>query len=245
MLDFSKMIPVKPKAEFFYWFLRKGTTNVFAVIRRSDNAHIANYISDGIEKEDSDGSAVEILVEDDMKSEDIEDMEYNIRSEYAAYTKRPEFLIGTKIPDELLTDNPIDNERMRKMKSICEQFITGCCYMMYEDEAAKKYSDRAIKWLASTDFYTAPASTKYHDSEPTGLLKHTLKVVNRVIDLTSIDPFRNINLAEAILVAIVHDWCKINFYESFMRNAKNDATGVWEHRLGDLYPPSHGNDRWD
>lgn len=131
------------------------------------------------------------------------------------------------------------------MKSYCEQLIRGCCYMMYDDELAQKYATRAIKWLAGTDFYDAPASTRYHDSDPSGLLRHTLKVVNRTIDLIAIDPFKSINVAEAIIVAITHDWCKINFYESFMRNVKNEDTGVWEqvpsyrHKPSD-YPFGHG-----
>lgn len=232
MLDFSKLGPVKPKADFLYWFKRKGQSNVFAVISTVDDTHVADYFGE---------EEFTFLVEDD----DIEAMKQDILGDFEAFTKRPEFIIGTKIPDELLTDTPIDLGRMKRMKSYCEQFIKGCCYMMYDDEAAKKYSDRAFKWLDSTDFYTAPASTKYHDSDPSGLLRHTLKVVNRTIDLMTIDPFRSVNTAEAILAAIVHDFCKINFYESFLRNVKNEDTGAWEQvpsyrHKPSAYPFGHG-----
>ena len=40
--------------------------------------------------------------------------------------------------------------------------------------------------------------------------------------------FKDVDLAEAILAAIVHDWCKINFYEEYYRNVKDDETGKWE-----------------
>ena len=232
MLDFNKLLPVRPKADFLYWFLRKGQTNVFAVINTVNDTHVADL---------SDEDVLLLYSEGD----DAEAMKADIRSDFESFTRRPEFIIGTKVPEELITDNPIDIGRMKKMKSYCEQLIRGCCYMIYDDEAAKKYSDRAIKWLEGTDFYTAPASTKYHDSEPSGLLRHTLKVVSGVINLTTIDPFRSINVPEAILAAIAHDWCKINFYESFLRNVKNEDTGVWEqvpsyrHKPSE-YPFGHG-----
>lgn len=231
MLNFKVF---KPKSDFQYWFLRKGQSTEFAIM--SEDKHIGEYnIYD-----------TDIKLHDDVDAEDSEQILKDIISDFVEFTKRPEFIIGLKIPDALLTDTPIAADRRNEMKSYCEQLIRGCCYMMYaNDVLAQKYSDRAIKWLASTDFYDAPASTKYHDSDPSGLLRHTLKVVNRAIDLITIDPFRSINVAEAIIVAITHDWCKINFYESFMRNVKNEDTGVWEqvpsyrHKPSE-YPFGHG-----
>ena len=229
MLDFKLF---KPKSDFQYWFLRKGQSTDFAIM--SEDKHIGDYITDG-----------DIRFHDDVDIEEYEQILNDIVADFVEFTKRPEFIIGRKIPDALLTDTPIASDRRNEMKSYCEQLIRGCCYMMYGDELAQKYATRANKWLASTDFYDAPASTKYHDSDPSGLLRHTLKVVNRTIDLITIDPFRSINVAEAIIVAITHDWCKINFYESFMRNVKNEDTGVWEqvpsyrHKPSE-YPFGHG-----
>lgn len=228
-----KQVKFKPKSEFKYWFLRKGLTNDFSVLLEEEVVAVIKYVNNEI---------VAVPATDKLSADELPEIE---REFFDDYTKRPEFVIGTRIPEELLIDNPIDTARQAEMKSICEQFIEGCCYMMYEDDLAEKYADRAIKWLAGTDFYVAPASTRYHDSEPSGLLKHTLKVVNRTIDLTTIDPFRSVNLAEAIIVAIVHDLCKVNFYESFMRNVKNEDTGEWEkvasyrHKPSD-YPFGHG-----
>ena len=226
----------KPKSEFKYWFVRKGLTNDFSVLLDGTVVAVIKYEKYANEiiavpAKDSNLEADELTV---IEKEFFDD-----------FTKRPEFIVGTKIPDELLTDNPIDTARANEMKEYCNMFIQACCYMMYGDDLAQKYVDRAIKWLEGTDFYVAPASTRYHDSEPCGLLKHTLKVVNRTIDLTTINPFKSVNLAEAIIVAIVHDFCKVNFYESFMRNVKNEDTGEWEkvasyrHKPSD-YPFGHG-----
>ena len=183
MLDFSKYV-IPAKKDMVYWFLRKGSTTEFAVINTITDKHVADYISD------EEINLLDGAIENDDTAEDVTK---DIKADFVKFTKRPEFIIGTKIPDKLLTDTPIDKAVRNELKSYCEQFITGCCYMMYDDEIGKKYSDRAIKWLASTDFYDAPASTKYHDSEPSGLLRHTMKVVNRIIDLMTIDPFRSIN----------------------------------------------------
>ncbi len=83
-----------------------------------------------------------------------------------------------------------------------------------------------IAWLESTDFFTAPASTIYHNCTPGGLLEHTLEVINRVFDLKSCISFELVNMSQAILVALVHDWCKIGMYEAYNKNVKN-AAGVW------------------
>ena len=46
------------------------------------------------------------------------------------------------------------------------------------------------------------------------------------------------------LVALLHDICKMNFYEVSMRNAKNEQTGQWEkvpyYTINDKLPYGHG-----
>lgn len=104
---------------------------------------------------------------------------------------------------------------------------------------------RCLDWLRNTDFYTAPASTRYHESFPSGLLYHTLKVVDRTITLLECSPFLSVHPDSAILVALTHDWCKIGLYESYTRNVKNDRTGSWEPTLAyrhnhEIVPLGHG-----
>lgn len=91
-----------------------------------------------------------------------------------------------------------------------------------------KFVNHMIEWLKSTDFFTAPASTIYHDSRPSGLLYHSLNVYNQMIELIKLPQFKGkVDLASATMVALVHDWCKIGRYETYYRNVKN-AEGVWE-----------------
>lgn len=88
-----------------------------------------------------------------------------------------------------------------------------------------------ITWLRGTDFYTCPASTKYHESFHGGLLLHTLRVYNKMIELHQLKSFSKVDLGSATLVALTHDWCKIGRYESYLKNEKNKTTGQWEEKL--------------
>ena len=87
-----------------------------------------------------------------------------------------------------------------------------------------------IEWLRNGDFYTSPASTKYHDACYAGLLTHTLQVYNQLVGLRTIYKFKDVvedQWWSAVFVALVHDWCKIGRYESYWKNVKDDATGSW------------------
>ena len=95
-----------------------------------------------------------------------------------------------------------------------------------------------------TDFFTAPASTRFHGSHEGGLLEHSMKVYeildykikNNVIDL-------HVPEDTIIIVSLLHDICKANFYKVDYRNAKN-ARGEWEkvpyYTIDDTIPYGHG-----
>lgn len=75
-----------------------------------------------------------------------------------------------------------------------------------------------IKYLESTDFFTAPASTQYHCSFPGGLCLHSLNVFDCMCDL-----LRNnfdVSSDSIAIVALFHDFGKINFYEPSVKNEK-------------------------
>lgn len=88
-----------------------------------------------------------------------------------------------------------------------------------------------IEWVRNTDFYTSPASTKYHDACNGGLLDHTLQVYNQLHGLRGVPKFKSVvdnSWASAVFAVLVHDWCKIGRYESYLKNVKNEDTGKWE-----------------
>lgn len=98
----------------------------------------------------------------------------------------------------------------------------------YESKSAKidKNLQQLCTWLNSSGFYEAPASTRYHEPYTGGLRNHTLRVVRNIETLHKLPQFEDVDLASAVLVALVHDWCKIGMYTSYEKNVK-DEYGNW------------------
>jgi hypothetical protein len=75
--------------------------------------------------------------------------------------------------------------------------------------------DDLIKWLQNeTDYFTAPASTKYHGNYEGGLAAHSLNVYDSL--MVVYDQFADkgdiADPESLIIVALLHDLCKINYY---------------------------------
>lgn len=88
--------------------------------------------------------------------------------------------------------------------------------------------DNLIDYLeAKTDFFTAPASTKYHNNFEYGLLLHSLNVYDNFKKLLAMRPEIKVEEDSAIIVSLCHDLCKANFYTVEKRNRKNE-NGQWE-----------------
>ena len=94
---------------------------------------------------------------------------------------------------------------------------------------SEKIEDRLYElneWLTKSRFYTSPASTRYHEAYEGGLCEHSIRVVENIIQLHQLPQFESVDLVSAVLVALVHDWCKIGLYESYLKNVKDD-NGNW------------------
>lgn len=104
--------------------------------------------------------------------------------------------------------------------------------------------ENLIDFLNKTDFFEAPASTRFHGCYEKGLLEHSMKVYEILKEKVKHAPI-DINISEAsiIIIALLHDICKANFYKIDYRNAKN-ALGVWEkvpyYTVDDTIPYGHG-----
>ena len=99
---------------------------------------------------------------------------------------------------------------------------------IFERDVHRPGADKLLAWLESTDFFTAPASTRFHGSFEGGLVKHSLLVHRRLQLLLETVPGAPKASAETVAItALLHDVCKANFYGVEMRNRKNDR-GQWE-----------------
>lgn len=89
-----------------------------------------------------------------------------------------------------------------------------------------------MEWLdKATDFYTAPASTRFHGSVKGGLVKHSLAVLKNfqlIANSYGINLGNGVVSESAAICCLFHDICKCNTYKQTVRNVKNDETGVWE-----------------
>ncbi|MGN1326765.1 MAG: HD domain-containing protein, partial [Clostridia bacterium] len=86
--------------------------------------------------------------------------------------------------------------------------------------------ENVLNFLEKSDFYTAPASTKFHGNYEGGLLEHSFKVYEIFAEKIKNAGLNTPN-DTIIISALLHDICKTNFYKTDYRNAKN-ARGEWE-----------------
>ena len=116
--------------------------------------------------------------------------------------------------------------------------------------------DKLLEYIQGSDFYRAPASTKYHLACPGGLLQHSLNVLDALRGLLSWRSDGNWEYRAAgkvvdtipddsvIMMALLHDICKTHFYGTSTRNVKNETTGRWEkvpfYTVNDMMPLGHG-----
>lgn len=102
-------------------------------------------------------------------------------------------------------------------------------------------SEELLSWLGQRDFFTAPASAKYHCACEGGLVMHSLNVYQVMRERY----FEEGDNEESFAICgLLHDVCKAQFYKVSTRNVKNDETGQWEKKpfymIEDAFPYGHG-----
>ena len=121
---------------------------------------------------------------------------------------------------------------------------------IYKKNIHREGSEKLLDYLISggSDFFTAPASTKYHGSYEGGLLEHSLNVYDCLVNYlerTRTKEVYNMNYTDEniAIASLLHDLCKMNFYKTDFRNSKNEQ-GVWEkvpyYTIDDQLPYGHG-----
>ncbi|MEG0614150.1 MAG: HD domain-containing protein [Oscillospiraceae bacterium] len=121
---------------------------------------------------------------------------------------------------------------------------------IYNENIKRDGADKFLEFLTSpaSDFFTAPASTRYHGSYEGGLLEHSLNVYHCLKDYLTRQSTKTtykMDFSEETIAisALLHDICKVNFYKIDYRNNKNEK-GVWEKvpyfTIEDKLPYGHG-----
>lgn len=101
-----------------------------------------------------------------------------------------------------------------------------------------------MAWLERSDFYTAPASTRFHGNYTGGLLEHSLNVYDKLSGFVARYPELEISPETVAVTALFHDLTKVNYYTVSSRNVKDDVTGAWHkepfYKTEDRLPLGHG-----
>ncbi len=111
----------------------------------------------------------------------------------------------------------------------------------FEQYIHREGSAELLQWMHGTDFFTAPASTRFHGACECGLVMHSVNVFEVLLQRFGDEGQSNESLA---LCGLLHDLCKTNFYKPGFRNVKDDETGVWNkvpsYSVQDAFPYGHG-----
>lgn len=98
---------------------------------------------------------------------------------------------------------------------------------IYDTYIKREGADKLKEWMLSQDILTAPASTKYHEAYPGGLVDHSVKVWDELVRLLKAYPEVKVTAETAAICALLHDITKLSVYETEYRNRKNEH-GQWE-----------------
>ena len=100
---------------------------------------------------------------------------------------------------------------------------------LFRTNVKREGMEEFLEWLEKSDFFVAPASTKFHSNVQGGLCFHTLNVFDRFIKNLEMQYGENwqkeFSLESATIVSLLHDICKVDCYKMEMRNVKID--GEW------------------
>lgn len=95
-------------------------------------------------------------------------------------------------------------------------------FLLFYNKIQREGADKLLNYIKSTDFFEAPASTKYHGSHEGGLCEHSVNVCQRLLR-------QDTGYTEETLciVSLLHDLCKANLYGIDFKNVKQ-PNGTWQ-----------------
>lgn len=130
------------------------------------------------------------------------------------------------------------------------------CYERLLRETEREGIEDLINFIRKSDFYTAPASTRFHNCHEGGLLEHSLNVYSCLYEKMNSATWRDVKVTEAnvIISALLHDICKCFYYGTEIKNkkvycehgTKSDSNGRFDwvsapsYTVEDQFPYGHG-----
>ena len=140
-----------------------------------------------------------------------------------------------------MTNEKIEQDQANKLAQIKQEFVE-----IFNANIKRDGAKELLDFILLTDFFTAPASTRFHSAYAGGLAEHSIKVYKRLLMLVQNEYGENwqdtISAESVAICGLLHDVCKINTYKVEMRNTKEN--GVWVQKpyftTEDPMPYGHG-----
>lgn len=128
-----------------------------------------------------------------------------------------------------------------KMMDKTQEFIE-----IYEKNILREGAKELLDYLQKSDFFTAPASSRFHSNIQGGLCLHSVNTYKRFLANIKAEfgeCYNEIISDESIAIcSLLHDICKTNYYKEDFRNVKVD--GQWVQKpyfsVDDKLPYGHG-----
>ena len=117
---------------------------------------------------------------------------------------------------------------------------------IFYDNVERDGAEEFLNFLEKTDFFTAPASSRFHNNFEGGLCAHSVNVYKRLLFLVEHEFGQNwqktISAESVAIIGLLHDICKVNNYIVEMRNTKVDGEWVQKpyYKVDDQLPYGHG-----
>lgn len=119
---------------------------------------------------------------------------------------------------------------------------------IYKSKIKREGAEKLLDYLVNqSDFFTCPASARYHGAYEGGLAEHSLNVYDSLVKFLDSPQAKELNFCyteeTVAIAALLHDLCKAGCYKVSQRNVK-DERGVWKsvpyYEFSDPLPYGHG-----
>lgn len=117
---------------------------------------------------------------------------------------------------------------------------------IFDNYIKREGADKLKEYLILSDFFDAPASSKFHCAYEGGLCDHSVNTFNRLLQNVKNefgDDWEKYYSAETIAICgLLHDLCKIDFYKTDYRNVKENGEWVKKpyYAKEEALPYGHG-----
>lgn len=109
---------------------------------------------------------------------------------------------------------------MPDIKQQKQEYLSLC-----REQIQREGLEDLLSWLQKSDFFSAPASTKFHGAYEGGLCEHSLDVYRMALKTKEAYEL-DLSMESVAVAALFHDLCKVNFYKKDIRNQK--INGQWQ-----------------